>query len=83
MRKLMRFVVFVVALVVAYKGAMWAMDEFRLFQSSDRNGKQEVLDVDKECWMEADTQQCWCRHRQTGERLSIRYEECVARVRGR
>lgn len=82
MRKVMRWVVFVVALVLAYKVAMWAMEEFRLFQANDRNPQQEVLDVDKVCWMEADTQQCWCRHRTTNERLSIRYEECVSRARG-
>lgn len=40
-----------------------------------------VLDIDKQCRIAADTGQCICRHAQTGERLSLPYEECRERAR--
>ena len=41
----------------------------------------EVLDIDKRCRVFADSGQCVCRHRRTGERLSVPYDECVERAR--
>jgi len=42
-----------------------------------------VLDIDKECRIFADTEQCMCRHARTGERLSVPYDECRQLARGR
>ena len=43
----------------------------------------DVLDIDKRCWVIADTGQCICRHRRTDERLSVPYDECVELARKR
>jgi len=75
----MYWAVRILVLLLTIKFAIW------LYQNhlEDRDGPRqtEVLDIDKECKMDADTGRCLCRHRRTGEKLSLRYEECVAMAR--
>lgn len=81
MQKAIRLVVWLVAAFLAYKAGTWgygALQEYRGGESK----QQQILDIDKLCWMEADTEQCFCRHRVTNERLDVPYRECVERVRG-
>ncbi|MFC1740705.1 hypothetical protein ACFL0N_04430 [Pseudomonadota bacterium] len=80
MKKLIRVIIWAIAAVFIYKASIWAFDEFR---SSRRNsGQQEIADIDKECLMDADTGQCLCHHRGTGEFLRLPYDECKARAMG-
>ena len=42
-------------------------------------GEDENLpDYLKVCRIEADTQQCWCYHWETGKRLKINHEQCLS-----
>jgi hypothetical protein len=71
---------FNLAMVGAVAGAAWWA--WQAFTDSPRGaGAGQVLDVDKQCNMVADTGQCMCRHRATNERLAVPYEECVERAR--
>ena len=79
-RKGISWVMWIIVAVLAYKAAMWA---YQGYQSGGQVQQQKVLDVDKICNVTADTGQCVCRHRQTEERLSIPYEECLSRASGK
>ena len=81
MQKAIRFVGWLVAAFLAYQAGTWGYEVFKDYRAGGEEQRQ-VLDMDKMCWMEADTQQCYCRHRQTNERLDVPYRECVERVRG-
>ena len=70
----------IIVAVLVYKAAMWA---YQGYQAGGQVQQQQVLDVDKICSVTADTGQCVCRHRQTNQRLSIHYEECVSRASGK
>jgi len=63
-----------VVLAVVVKGLLWAWQAYQARDLADQ--AQEVLDVDKVCSVIADTGQCFCRHRQTNQRLSVPYREC-------
>lgn len=79
MKNLLNIIVWIIVFVLVAKGIMWAYEELG-------GGKQvapgrQVLDIDKDCRTDADSGSCICRHRQTGERLKIEYQECVSLVR--
>jgi len=77
MRKGISLVLWIIAAVLAYKATMWA---YQGYQAGGQVQQQQVLDVEKICNITADTGQCVCRHRQTNQRISIPYEECVSRA---
>lgn len=81
MRKLVRTLGLVILIIILSKVVLWAWGEFLAGRQS--GSQQQTLDIDKDCRMDADTGSCICRHRRTGERLSIPYDECVSLVRGR
>lgn len=81
MRKIIRFMTLLFIVISLGGVALWSLDRFRA--GSPKETRQQVLDIDKECRMNADTGSCVCRHRRTGERLSIPYRECVNLVRSR
>jgi hypothetical protein len=63
-------------------GAWWA---WQTFSGSGRGAAApaEVLDIDKQCRVFADSGQCVCRHKRTEEHLSVPYDECVTLARKR
>jgi hypothetical protein len=77
MRKGIYWAIWIIAAVLAYKAAMWA---YQGYQAGEKAQQQQILDIDKLCSVTADTGQCVCRHRQTNQRLSVPYEECVSRA---
>jgi hypothetical protein len=79
MRKGIFWVIWIIAAVLAYKAAMWA---YQGYKAGEKAQQQQILDIDKLCSVTADTGQCVCRHRQTNQRLSIPYEECISRASG-
>ena len=79
MRKGIYWILWIIVAVLAYKAAMWA---YQGYQAGEQAQQQQVLDIDKICSVTADTGQCVCHHRQTNQRLSIPYEECVSRASG-
>lgn len=81
MKNLIRLIGWLIILALVVKGGMWGYENFISGGTQDR--QQPVLDIDKNCRENADTGQCICRHRQTGERLKIVYEECVSLARGK
>ena len=80
MKNLLNIIAWIIVFFLVYKGLMWAYGEFGGGKHSA--SQQQVLDIDKDCRMDADSGSCICRHRQTGERLKIEYNECVSLVRG-
>ncbi len=83
MRILIRLLILIIVALLAYRVALWAFEEFQPRQKprQQSNQQKEVPDVDKVCKVIADTGQCVCRHRNTNERLSLPYDECVSRAR--
>lgn len=79
MRKVTGWIVWIVVAVLIYKAALWTYESYRKADSSAQQ-QQEVLDVDKECWKDADTGRCFCRSTRTGERLLLSYDECATRA---
>lgn len=69
----------IILVVLAIRFAWWAYQNYWPAATADR--PPEILDVDKECRVIADTGQCFCRHRWTNERLKVPYRECVALAR--
>ena len=69
----------IVVAVLAYKAVLWAYEYHQKTEAAAQQ-QQEILDVDKECWKDADTGRCFCRHRRTGERLYLSYDECFSRA---
>ena len=63
-------------------GAWWAWQNFAQ-RDNGAAAQAEVLDIDKQCHVFADSGQCVCRHRRTEEPLAVPYEECVALARRR
>jgi hypothetical protein len=80
MRKGIYWVIWIIAAMLAYKAAMWAYQGYQAGEKAQQ--PQQILDIDKLCSVTADTGQCVCRHRQTNQRLSIPYDECVSRASG-
>jgi cytoskeletal protein RodZ len=82
MRRLMGNLLSLLVLAALAWAAWWA---WQTFTAADRAPATptEVLDIDKQCRVFADSGQCMCRHRRTDERLSVPYEECVALARKR
>jgi hypothetical protein len=80
-RKAIYWAVQIIVLALLIKFGLWAYQNYR----ADGRGQeqQEVLDIDKECLMDADTGFCVCRHRWTQERLKVSREECVSLTQGR
>lgn len=80
MKNLLNIIAWFIVFALAAKGIMWAYEEFG---GGGRTASgAEVVDIDKDCRQDADSGQCICRHRRTGERLKIDYGECVSRARG-
>ena len=80
MKKVFLWVVRIAVLLLIIKVIAWSWQEYR------RGGKEgppgEVLDIDKVCRItNPDLGSCVCLHRQTNERLSLPYGECVERAR--
>ena len=73
-RKLFSLALLVIGVALLYKAAMWSYDSYR--DDSPGPTQQEILDVNKDCRMNADTGSCICRHKQTRARLDVSYEEC-------
>jgi hypothetical protein len=80
MKNLLKLIGWLIALAILAKAGLWAWDNFT--NDSRPAPRQQVLDIDKDCRMDADSGSCICRHRQTGERLKIDYSECVSLARG-
>jgi hypothetical protein len=78
MRKVIRLVMWAIVAVLAYKASIWAYDAYQAGKLTPR--QQEVFEADKHCQMDADTQQCFCLHRRTGENLRLPYSECKTRA---
>ncbi len=80
MRKGIQLLFNVAILAALAWGAWWA---WQAYTSSGRTtaASGEVLDIDKQCNVIADTGQCLCRHARTGERLQVPYDECVVLAR--
>ncbi|MFB3079974.1 MAG: hypothetical protein ACE1Y4_18420, partial [Lysobacterales bacterium] len=68
----------IIAAVLTYKLALWAYQGYQ--ESKQEHQQQEVLEFYKVCWIDADTRRCMCRHRQTKQRISMAYDECVSRA---
>ncbi len=79
MRKLIQWALWIIVAVLMVKLGMWAYQGFKTGDTGQQ--QQEVAEPDILCRMYADSGQCICRHRKTGERLSISYDECVSRAR--
>jgi len=79
MRKGLYWALQIIVLALVAKAGLWAYENYR----ADNRGQQqqEVLDIDKECLLDADTGFCVCRHRWTNERLDVPHEECMERAR--
>lgn len=80
MKNLLNIIAWIIVFVLVAKGIMWAYEEFG--GGGRSSAQSEVVDIDKDCRQDADSGQCICRHRRTGERLKIGYNECAARARG-
>jgi hypothetical protein len=78
MKRVIRWVMWVITAVVVYKAALWSYDIYR--ERSRTPTQQEIADIDKLCRMDADTGRCICRHKRTGEHLKLPYEECKSRA---
>lgn len=65
-----------VMLAVVIKVLLWV---WQAHEARSAGGEPPQLpDVDKVCSIVADTEQCFCHHRSTQQRLSIPYRECLA-----
>ena len=80
MKNLVKLIGWLIALAILAKAGLWAWENF--ISDSRQGPRQQVVDIDKDCRQDADSGQCICRHRRTGERLKIDYAECVSRARG-
>lgn len=80
MRKGIQFLFNLAILAALAWGAWWA---WQAFSGGGRPAAApgQVLDIDKQCRVVADTGQCLCRHARTGERLQVPYDECVTLAR--
>ena len=80
MRRLMGNLFSLLVLAALAWAAWWA---WQTFTAADRAPATptEVLDIDKQCRVFADSGQCVCRHWRTDERLSVPYDECVRLAR--
>lgn len=78
MKRVIRWVMWVITAVVVYKAALWSYDIYR--ERSRTHAQQEIAEIDKLCRMDADTGRCICRHKRTGEHLKLSYEECKSRA---
>ncbi len=78
MGKVINLALWIIAAVLTYKLAVWAYQGYQI--SKQGHQQQEVLEFYKVCWMNADTGRCMCRHRQTKQRISMPYDECVSRA---
>ena len=78
MRKAVQWAFWIILAVLVYKVGMWVYQG--LGSGNQAQHHNEVFDHDKVCRINADTGQCICRHRQTNQKLSISYEECVSRA---
>ena len=77
MKKGFYWAVRLLVLAVAIKTVLWAWQTHEA-RDTARQTQQKVLEVDKVCSVIADTGQCFCHHRQTQQRLSIPYAECIS-----
>jgi len=75
-RKGLYWVAQLVVLAIVIKALLWLWQAYEARDLSSQS--QEVLDVDKVCSVIADTGQCFCHHRQTDQRLTVPYRECIA-----
>ena len=80
MKNLLNIIFWIIIFALVAWGIMWAYEEFG--DGGQKAAANQVVDIDKDCRQDADSGQCICRHRQTGERLKIDYQECVSRARG-
>jgi hypothetical protein len=77
-RKGIYWVLWIIAAVLVYKTAMWAYQGYK--EGEQAHQQQQILDIDKICLVTPDTGQCVCHHRQTNQRISVPYDECVSRA---
>ena len=77
-RKGIYWVIRITVFVLVVKFAFWAYDAYLANNRVEQ--QEEVLDIDKQCLMDADTSYCMCRHRWTKERLDIPHAECMERA---
>ena len=78
MKKVIRWVMLAVTAILIYKATLWSYD---FYQAQNRaSARQEIVDIDKDCRMDADTSRCICRHKRTGELLKLPYDECKSRA---
>ena len=80
MRKGIYWAIWIIVAVLAYKAAMWAYQGYKAGEQAQR--QHQTLEIDKICSITPDTGQCVCRHRQSNQRLSIPYDECLSRASG-
>jgi len=81
MRKLVSGLFQILVLAAVVWGAWWAWQNFS--GAGRTSAAADVLDIDKQCRVFADSGQCICHHRQTEQPLSVPYDECVALARKR
>lgn len=78
MGKVIYGALWIIAAALALKLALWAYQGYGA--GGEQHQLQEVFDHDIICTMNADTGQCLCHHHETGQRISISYDECVSRA---
>ena len=80
MKSIFTWFVRIAVLLLIIKVVMWSWEQY---QRGGKDGPSApVQDFDKVCRItNPDLGSCVCLHRQTNERLSLPYEECVERAR--
>ena len=79
MKKVIDWILWIIATALMIKVALWAYQNYSA--GSQQAAAEAVPDYKTRCSMIADTGQCTCAHLDTGQRVSISYDECVARAR--
>ena len=78
MKKVIGWIMWAVTAIVVYKSGLWSYDFYTA--RSRAATEQEIVDIDKQCILDADTGRCICRHKRTGQRLKLPYDECKSRA---
>lgn len=82
MRNTIRRLFEVLVLAALCWAAWWSWQTFGNERRAD-SAPAEVLDIDKDCRVFADSGQCICQHARTGAPLSVPYRECRELARRR
>lgn len=78
MKKVIRWIMWAVTAIIVYNAGLWSYD---FYMARNRAAtEQEIVEIDKECILDADTGRCICRHKRTGQHLKLSYEECKSRA---